>query len=332
MKPDMNQSIFELPPTSTDRFVFFGEVLGLILGTPQSRIESTPSGTISIAGAESNTAIALARLGYSCQFNTAVGHDPFGERILRTLRAERLDVSNVTPSRRAPTGLLVRNCFAWREPDVFYYRKDTAFLSESLAVAERVKFQPGDIFFTTGITLALGPQSREAGSELMRRAYAEKVPVYFDANFRSKLWTREAFRECLTPLLPSIHTLFVGIEEGRILTGATKVADIAKKCLQGGVQEILIKDGGKGAWQFRKGQAPLHGKAFKVAPIDTIGAGDAFNAGFLSARREKLSRPLTLRTANAMGAMACMGQGDWESMPTRSELGSFVLGETQARR
>lgn len=328
----MNPSIFERPPTSVERFIFFGEVLGLILGTPQSRIESTPSGTISIAGAESNTAIALSRLGYSCQFNTAVGHDPFGERILRTLRSERIDVSNVTPSRRAPTGLLVRNCFAWREPDVFNYRKDTAFLSESKVVAERVKFQPGDIFFTTGITLALGPQSREAGSLLMRHAHEKKVPVYFDANFRSKLWTREAFRECLTPLLSRIHTLFVGVEEGRILTGANKTADIAKKCLAAGVQEILIKDGAKGAWQYRKGQAPLHGKAFKVTPLDTVGAGDAFNAGFLSARREKLSRPLTLRTANAMGAMACMGQGDWESMPTREELGSFLRGDTQVRR
>ncbi len=259
-----------------------------------------------------------------------MGHDPFGERILRTLRAERLDVSNVTPSRSRSDGLLVRNCFAWREPDVFYYRKDTAFLSESLAVAESVKFQPGDIFFTTGITLALGPR-------VVRRAQNScDGPTLKKCRCILMRFPQQAMDSRSLPRMPDTAAAehpyaFRRSRGGRILTGATKVADIAKKMPPAGVQEISSRTAQKAhgnsararlrcmARPSRSRRSIPSARETRLTPVSSPPVGRSFP-------------PLTLRTANAMGAMACMGQGDWESMPTRSELGSFVLGETQARR
>jgi len=294
----------------TSRFVFFGEPLCLILGTPQAQLERSSTASLSIAGAESNVAIALARLGHHCRFHSAVGGDPYGERVLRTLRSENIDTESVLVVPGEVTGLISRNCYAWREPDVFYHRNHSAFLAHSEAAADRVNFAPGDIFFTTGITLALGDGCRRATIRLIKKARKSGVPVCLDVNYRQKLWSEAAFRQTLRPLLPDIRTLFLGREEGKVLTQLSKPETMARQLLKEGVQEVIIKDGARGAWHFGAKIPPLHGKPFSlVHVVDPIGAGDAFNAGFLAATISgkiarnvyKLAMPWALWLASTTG-------------------------------
>lgn len=314
-------------------FHLFGEPLGLILGLPHDRLEYAKTVELSIAGAESNVAIGLARLGHRCIFHTALGSDPYGERILRVLRAEKVDVSNIIIVPEAVTGLITRNCYIWREPDVFYHRRFSAFATQNEKVAETMKFAPGDVFFTTGITMALGKSTLSVVTGLMERARNSGAVVCVDVNYRRKLWNKMTFREACRRVLSKIDIMFMGREEGAVLTGLTSPAAMAKWILRQGVGEVIIKDGNKGAWHFESQKAALHGKPFVLKTvIDPIGAGDAFDAGFLSSRAEGQPRSVCLRSGNALGALVCLTPGDWESLPSQKELRDFINGGVVAVR
>lgn len=89
----------------------------------------------------------------------------------------------------------------------------------------------------------------------------------------------------------------------------------------------MVKRGADGA-MVATADGRLSAPAVAVPVIDTVGAGDAFVAGWLA----DLARGATLRqcldTALACGAFACTGEGDWESAPSRDDLGGWVAGRS----
>lgn len=319
--------------TVPSQLVFFGETLGLILGDADHRLEQAELGRLSIAGCESNVAIALARLGQTCRFFSAVGNDPFGQRVRKVLRAEGVGDGNLLTRDNARTGLLLRNGFPWREPDVFYYRDQSAFQAAVQELAARVHLGPGDLFFTSGVTMALSKDCGNAVAGLLARARDVGASVVFDANYRSKLWSEELFRVSLTSQLDKIHTLCLGLDEGKVLTGAPVPAQIAKACLKAGVKTVVVKGGSGGAWYFDQEGRNEHCPAFVVENVaDPIGAGDAFDAGLLAARMEELPPTEQLRWGCALGALACMAHGDWEAAPTRDQLAQYLSDDRRCRR
>ena len=118
-----------------------------------------------------------------------------------------------------------------------------------------------------------------------------------------------------------------------MLTRRTSLPEVANWILQRGAAEVIVKDGSKGAWHFAPRQTRLHGKPFRLhMVVDPIGAGDAFDAGFLGARVEGQSGVDCLRSGNALGALVCLTPGDWESLPSRKEMQSFMNGDVNAIR
>lgn len=313
--------------------VLFGETLGLILGDADHRLEQAGLGRLSIAGCESNVAIALARLGQSCRFFSAVGNDPFGQRVHKVLRAEGVGDRDLVTRETGRTGLLLRNGFPWREPDVFYYRDQSAFQLSVQELAARVHLGPDDFFFTSGVTMALSQECADVVAGLLARSGEAGARVVMDANYRSKLWGEAEFRATLTPQLDKIHTLCLGLDEGKVLTGASVPAQIAKACLKAGVSTVVVKGGAGGAWYFDQNGVNEHSPAFLVENlVDPIGAGDAFDAGFLAAWMDGLPPAEQLRWGCALGALACMAYGDWEAAPTRDQLAQYLSGDRRCRR
>ena len=101
--------------------------------------------------------------------------------------------------------------------------------------------------------------------------------------------------------------------------------DAAESLLDCGVQHVVVKRGPGGAAAFTATGA-TEAPGFVIDPLDTVGAGDAFVAGYLSAYLEGLDVADTLVRANACGAMACLVPGDWEAAPTRRDLERFLTG------
>ena len=280
----------------------------------------SPDISATIAGAESNVAIALARLGHSVQWAGRVGDDAGGELIRRTLRAESVGQDNVTTDPRRQTGILI---FEQRLPDVTrvgYYRQNSAgsaLSSEDLAPA--LAGSP-HILHITGITPALGDAAAEAVLKAASAAQAGGATVTFDVNYRAKLWTREEAASTLRALVPYVDVVIGSPDELDLLTGRPATsADPAAALLGLGVREVVLKLGAGGATVHSR-HGTVHSPARPVAAVDSVGAGDAFTAGYISGLLTGVTLEERLHLANTLGAFAVSSKGDWEGLPTRSEL------------
>lgn len=284
---------------------------------------------LSIAGAESNVAIGVRRLGHPSAWIGRVGADEFGRLVLERLRAEQVDVTAARIDPGAPTGLLVKE---QRTPDVTrvqYYRAGSAGsrlcpddLAGSGAAARLIA--DAAVLHLTGITPLLSPTAAEAVVQAVELAAAAGVPISLDVNYRSALGTPDRLRASLLPLLPHLSHLFAGEEELLLLAGATDEQQALRR-LRG--PEIVVKRGARGASvHSSESAAPVHAPAVQVRAVDPVGAGDAFVAGYLAGLLDGSPVPDRLRLGCLTGAFAVSVPSDWSGLPTRDEL--HLLGAT----
>ncbi|MFH8792807.1 sugar kinase [Streptomyces sp. NPDC017941] len=290
---------------------------------------------VSVAGAESNVAIGLARLGHTVRWAGAVGEDEAGELVLRTLRAEGVDVRGVSRDAAAPTGLLL---FEPRLPEVtrvHYYRAGSAGSRLGADAVERAfaSAAPPRVLHLTGVTPALGADARAACARALRLADEHSVRVCVDVNFRSRLWSREEAAAVLRDwagyadvLIASDDELPLCLPAGHHEHALDDIAGQARALLGLGVREVVVKLGARGATAYT-GAGELHRPARTVRTVDAVGAGDAFVAGYLSALLDGADVAERLERGVTTGAFAVASRGDWEGAPTRAELGMLGAGD-----
>ncbi len=145
--------------------------------------------------------------------------------------------------------------------------------------------------------------------------------VSFDPNLRPTLWpTRDAMIEGINALAAKADWVFPGVAEGRILTPFDAPPDIAAFYLERGAQLVALKLGPEGAY-FRTPDDEATVAGIRVEHVvDTVGAGDAFAVGVISAMLEGLDTRTAVARGNRLGAMAIQVVGDMEGLPTRHEL------------
>ncbi|WP_244942965.1 sugar kinase [Streptomyces inhibens] len=169
---------------------------------------------VSIAGAESNVAIGLARLGHEVRWAGAVGEDEAGQLVLRTLRAEGVEVSGASTDAGAPTGLLL---FEPRLPEVtrvHYYRAGSAGSRLTADTIERAfSAAPPRVLHLTGITPSLSPTARSAARRALQLARQHDSLTCLDVNFRARLWTTEEAATVLREWIPSVDVLIASDDE-----------------------------------------------------------------------------------------------------------------------
>jgi 2-dehydro-3-deoxygluconokinase len=270
---------------------------------------------LSVAGSESNVAIGLSRLGHRAAWLGALGNDEPGRLVQRTLRAEGVDVRHLRFSDESFTGFIAFDQPAHDLTRVSYHRRGSAgsTLTASECVAALEEAQPR-LLHVTGITPALSPSAHAAVLALVKAAGTAKVSL--DVNYRGRLWSRADAAIALRELLPHVSTIFASEDELDILTDA---ADAVPALLEVGATEVVVTAGGEGAWTHTA-EGTTHQKALPVTVVDSIGAGDAFVSGYLSATLDNLPIPARLERGTACGAFCVGAFGDWESLPTREDL------------
>ena len=294
-----------------------------------------------VAGAESNVAVGVARLGHSVTWAGAVGADPHGEYILRQLRSEGIGTQcRVDPSRS--TGVMF---LEQRTADVtraFYYRSGSAGSTVSRDDVDAALAAGPRVLHLTGITPALSPEARKAFEYAAERAASDGVEVSLDVNYRSRLWTRDEARAVLGPIARHADILIASDDEldlvaSAALRGSDPLANddaetaLAASLLEQGVGEVVVKRGAAGAGVHTT-SGRFEAPAVAVTSIDTVGAGDAFTAGYLSALLDGQDVAGRLQRGAVMGAFAVSTVGDWEGLPSRAELamlGATASGATQ---
>ncbi|WUO60466.1 sugar kinase [Streptomyces sp. NBC_00280] len=278
---------------------------------------------LSVAGAESNVAIGLARLGHRVSWAGRVGADELGELVLRTLRAEGVDTGHaVTDDADRPTGLLLTEPRLGTLTRVSYYRAGSAGSAVSPADVLPAMIPGTRILHLTGITPALGPSAAEAALTAARTARDAGITVCLDVNHRSRLWTTDRARTALRPLVDHTDLLIASEDELPLVLerpGADE-SEAVHSILAAGVGEVVVKRGARGATTFTVDGATDRA-ARQVDAVDLVGAGDAFVAGYLSGVLDGADIPARLHRAVTTAAFAVATRGDWEGLPTRDELG-----------
>ena len=299
----------------------FGETMAMFVAEQTGDLAQVAQFHKRIAGADSNVAIGLSRLGFNVAWLSRVGNDSLGRFVVDTLQQEGLDCRHVAVDPLHPTGFQFKSREeAGADPQVEYFRKGSAASHLSIAAISPALLNARHLH-ATGIVPALSEATRELSVALMTQMRKAGHSVSFDPNLRPSLWPNQQtmIRE-INALAGLADWVLPGLGEGRLLTGLDDPADIAAFYLDKGAEAVAIKLGPDGAY-FRTQMDSGFIAAVPVDKVvDTVGAGDGFAVGMISALLENLSFPEAVMRGNWIGSRAVQSRGDMEGLPTRLEL------------
>ncbi|MGI8316711.1 sugar kinase [Halobacillus mangrovi] len=277
-----------------------------------------------VAGAESNVAIGLSRLGHKAGWISRLGEDEFGTKIHSFVRGEGVDVTQVHFDQSASTGLYFKEKITANELRVNYYRKDSAASRMSPADLDEAYLAKAKFLHVTGITPALSEDCYETVLTAIDYAKRNGVTVVFDPNLRRKLWEEDRAKEVIRELAKKADVVLPGIDEAEFIFGPLTPESLAQAFYEQGASKVVIKLGKKGAYALSEDEKGFV-EGFPVDEVvDPVGAGDGFAAGCLSGLVDDLEWKEAVRRGNAVGAMATMVEGDVEGLPDKQRLIAFI--------
>ncbi|EFM09230.1 PfkB domain protein [Paenibacillus curdlanolyticus YK9] len=310
--------------------ITFGESMALFMPPEHRALERAVSLEQGFGGAESNVAIGAARLGVSVGWFGALGDDPFGRMIVKTMRGEGVDVSQAKLSTEASTGLMFRESVAGRLA-VHYYRKNSAASQMAPDDLNEDYIRGSKLLHVTGITMALSESCRRTVLRAVEIAREADVPVSFDPNLRLKLWSIEEAREALLPIAAKADYFLPGWDELQLLY-ETSDWELVKARLNELNAVSIVKSKDDQTVILDKGKTDTVPFYPADNVVDTVGAGDGFCAGFLSGIVKGMTPVEAVRLASVTGSLAVQMRGDWEALPTWAAAAQRLDGKAWVER
>ena len=291
-----------------------GEALVAIVPDAPVPFEDASCFDAKVGGAEVNFAVCLARLGRTVAWYGMLGDDPAGRMVLRALREAGVEASAVTVAAGEQTGIYLRDWQPDGERRPRYYRAGSA--ARLLAPASLpADLAPGRWLHLTGITAALGDGPRAMLHELVDRARRIDAGVSFDPNYRPALWAPHEAAPHLGELAARCNVLLMSEDDSHLLFGGDERGAL-EAARELGPATVVLKRG-------RRGALALHGATFaqtaavEARAVDPVGAGDAFDAGFVAALLDGAPLDAALAAGARLGALATEHPGEHPPMPPR---------------
>jgi 2-dehydro-3-deoxygluconokinase len=296
--------------------VTFGEAMIRFTPPRNERLERTISLDVTIGGAELNTAVTLACLGIPATWVSVLPDNGLGRAIARQAQANGVDISQVKwvdeSEGRAGTYYLEEGADP-RPSSVLYDRANSAIARMSPDTFDWDAILSGAAaLHICGITPAVGPGPRAETLAAMKAARAANVPVFFDLNYRSKLWSEEDARDCFQEIIPNVDLLFAS--KGGLATFYGIVHETFEGAMDLAVSELglkaiaLTRKKGKRSRELKLcsyalgvDQHLVDGGWRSIEVVDRLGGGDAFAGGFITGFLED---PANLHWGVQLGAAA----------------------------
>jgi 2-dehydro-3-deoxygluconokinase len=236
-----------------------------------------------------NTAVYLSRLGHPAGFLTAIGCDPFSDRLADAWAREGLDLSLVLRDPARLPGLYAITTDSEGERSFCYWRGDSAArfmmgLPDSEAVFERAA--SARLIYLSGITLSLfDDTSRRRLFALCEAVRAAGGRVAFDPNYRPRGWrSREAARSAVGAFSRMVDIALPTLSDESALWGLRSADEVIAWWRRAGASEVALKLGADGAMISAAAPSTHVTTPHRPEVVDTTGAGDGFNAAYLAAR------------------------------------------------
>ena len=270
-------------------------------------------------GAVFNTAIALGRLGAPAGFFSGLSSDLFGEQLRRSLAESGVDFDLATKADR-PTTLAFVTLVDGQARYAFYDENTAGRMVETsdLPAADTIH---AEALFFGGISLINDPAA--SSYETLMLSVADRLPVMLDPNIRASfIKDEEAYRARLERMIAASTILKVSDEDLEWLAGKSEPEIAARQMLGRGPALVIVTRGEAGALAFTA-TASVNQPARRAKVIDTVGAGDTFNAGILCALHEmkKLSRP-AIEALDPTSLQSCLSLGIESAAVTVSRAGA----------
>ena len=279
-----------------------------------------------VAGAESNVAVGLTRLGHRAGWISCLGEDEFGAYVKSFVQGEGIDVSQVVWDADAPTAVFFKERRRVDVTRVYYYRSGSAASRLSPDDLDPSYIQQARCLHLTGITPALSTSCREAVREAVEIARAADMLISLDPNLRLKLWPLEEARDVLLDITRGVQLVLTGDVEAKQLTNLDDPEEAGRALLELGPECVVVKQGANGAFALSR-DGMVYEPALDIEEVEAVGAGDAFNAGFLSGQLRGWDARESLQLGNIMGGLAVTVPGDIEGLPTWREVQAYLEGE-----
>jgi len=294
--------------------VGLGEVMLRLAAPPPLRLDQALSLDVQIGGSEANVLAAVSRLGLRTGLITALpAEHAWGDRTVRELWGHGVDCAGVL---RRPGSRMGLYFLEYGPPPravrVLYDRRESAL---SQLVPDEVDWglvRDARMVHLSGITPALGENLRAVIRRACREAQEASVPISFDVNYRSRLWSAKEARDFLAEILPAVRYLFIGSDDAAtvfelagtpeaMLNGLRKIAPAAT---------IALTLGEAGSAALAGSVVHRPSRLYTVTTVDRVGAGDAFAAGFLWRVLTGRSVQEAIDAATALAALKCTIWGD----------------------
>jgi len=302
--------------------VTLGEAMTMFVADSPGPLDGVMRFSKRTAGAETNVAIGLARLGFKVGWQSRLGADSMARFLLAAIGGEGVDCSRVVCDASQRTGFLFKGRVDdGSDPPIEYHRQGSAASRLGANDIDEAWIADARHLHVSGVFPALSPGTLAATRRAVELARKHGRTISFDPNLRPALWpSREAMRDALNGLAEGCDWVLPGQAEGELLTDSRDAQTIAAFYRARGAKLVVVKLGRAGAYYDGEGGCG-HVPAFPVEKvIDTVGAGDGFAVGVISGLLEGLTVPDAVRRGAWIGARAVRVRGDTEGLPTRAQL------------
>mgnify|MGYP002039051638 FL=1 len=208
----------------------FGEAMLLLVANEPGPLENATGFHKRTAGAETNVAIGLARLGLKVGWASRLGTDSMGRALLAAMQGEGIDCSHVVCDATQRTGFQFKERVTdGRDPQVEYHRKGSAASQMGPADVDEPWLRSARHLHATGVFAAISDTSLQAAIRTLEVMRAAGRTISFDPNLRPTLWSSpETMRHWINTLATYADWVLPGMEEGVFLTGETTPEGVAR--------------------------------------------------------------------------------------------------------
>lgn len=314
---------------NTPRVVCFGELLIDMIATNTGPLRDSEGFLKKFGGAPANTAADLAKLGVPVSFIGKVGDDPFGHFLKATLDENGVDTTSLILSNSEKTTLAFVSLTESGERDFTFYKGAHEAINSS-----EVDLPKDTFLFHFGSLTQTNETANKATQKLIGQAKEMRAIISYDPNIRESLWgDLDRAKRIILYTAKKVDILKINEDEAKILSGKEDISEAGNILLTDNLEAIFITLGKDGCYYKTKENEGFVPVPITVDAVDTTGAGDAFNAGYILAIHKTGKRipEMTkdelesgLRMANIIGALTTTKKGAIDACPSSEDLKQYV--------
>ncbi|MFH0702486.1 MAG: sugar kinase [bacterium] len=275
-----------------------------------------------------NTVVAAARLGSKTGYITRIGNDFFKDFLLDSWHSENIDINYVRLV-DGFNGLYFISRRDTGEKELAYYRKKSAATTLSVDDIPEEYIDRASIIYATGITQSLSDSAKKTVKKAFSIAKEKDCMVAYDPNYRPQLWSVDEAKEAMDEIIDYVNIILLNIQgDAEKLIGLSSPDKIIKYFWDKGVSMVAVKMGKNGSAIGYNGEIN-HIPAYIANVVDTVGAGDAYNGGFLHGITTGYTPFESAKLASVVAGKQIQGLGAIKSIPYKDQVYTeFKRGDT----